>query len=214
MNVVFFYLTFFVAALTAVACCVRSSRQLILILFVQAAGITGASLILVLVEATAGWNTASIVKIVVAVGELFFAAVLTPFILYIGMRKTKNVSDQPKPGIVLTLAIIAIVTFTQFFLWVLIWPSVPQEFVIFMPVALALSIDFVLIATRDDPLKILVALNIAETSLFTFLEQVPFAIILPLLVLVSLVNLVGVYIIYQGYQQFDSLSVTEWRQAI
>ncbi len=214
MNIIYFYLLFVLAILTALACYIRTSKQLILILVLQASIVTIASLTLALIEASMAWNATSAIKVMAAAGEFFFAAGVTPLILYAGVRKTENVSDFPRTGIRVTSAVILALIAAQVMLWIWIWPVVPGDLVIFAPVTLVLSIDFVLILTRDDPLKILVGLNIAETALFPFFEQAPFTIVFPLLLLVSLVNLAGVYIIIHGYREYGVMSVTEWRRLI
>lgn len=214
MNTIFFYLIFVLAILTVLACYIRTSKQLILILVLQASIVTIASLALALIEASMAWNTTSAIKVMAAVGEFFFAAVVTPLILYAGVRKTQNVSDFPRTGIRVTSAVILALIAAQVMLWIWIWPVVQGDLVFFAPVTLVLSIDFVLILTRDDPLKILIGLNIAETALFPFFEQAPLTTVFPLLLLVSLVNLTGVYIIIQGYREYGVMSVTEWRRLI
>ncbi len=214
MNMIFFYLIFVLAILTVLACYIRTSEQLILILVLQASIVTMASLALALVEVYMAWNATSAIKMMAAGVEFFFAAVVTPLILYAGVRKTQNVSDFPRTGIRVTSSVILVLIAAQFMIWIWIWPVVPGDLVFFAPVTLVLSIDFVLILTRDDPLKILVGLNIAETALFPFFEQAPLTIVFPLLLLVSLVNLTGVYIIIQGYREYGVLSVTEWRRLV
>jgi hypothetical protein len=214
MNIVFFYLVLVLAILTIVACYIRTSKQLILMLAFQASIVTIASLTLALIEASTAWNITSAIKALAAIGEWFFAAVFTPLILYAGVRKTQNVSDFPRMGIHVTSGVILVLIVAQSLLWIWIWPAVPEDLVLFAPITLVLSIDVVLMLTREDPFKILAGVNLAETALFPFFEQAPLSIIFPLLLLVGLVNLAGVYIIIHGYREYGVISVTEWRRLI
>lgn len=214
MNLLLFLSIFVLAGLTVLACYTKTSNRLILILAIQATAVTMASLAPILLELTLTWQPDTLVKLATAVGEWVFAAIVTPLIIYYAVKKTVNVADQPTIGVRNTSILITVMVAAQALLWSLAYPLMSEEFIIFIPVILALSIDFILIATRDDPIKILVGLNIAETALFPFIEQTPLIFIPPLLLLISFVNVVGVFLIIHAYREYGVLSVSEWRKVM
>ncbi|TFG14479.1 hypothetical protein EU537_03415 [Candidatus Thorarchaeota archaeon] len=214
MNPVLFYAMFVLAFFTIVACYIRSSKHLIMLLSLQATIVTMVSFVSILLDTSLTADFATVIKVASALVEWFFAAVVAPLILFVGVTRTENATELPKIGMQKTSIIIGVLIAGQAVIWLWIYPSTPAHLIIFAPIILVLSIDFVFILTRDDPFKVLVGLNIAETALFPFFEQAPLLIIPPLLLVVNLVNLVGVFIIYHGYREYGVLSISEWRQLL
>jgi hypothetical protein len=214
MSLLLFLSIFVLAGLTVLACYTKTSNRLILILVIQATVVTMASLVPVLLELASTGQSSTLVKLATVMGEWAFAALVTPLIIYYAVKKTVNVVDQPTIGVRNTSVLIIVMVAAQALLWLFAYPLMPEEFIIFIPVVLALSIDFVLMTTRDDPIKILVGLNIAETALFPFIEQTPLIFVPPLFLLISLVNVVGVFLIIHAYREYGVLSVSEWRKVM
>jgi hypothetical protein len=73
------------------------------------------------------------------------------------------------------------------------------------------SLSVFITATRADPLKILVGLNMAENALYPLFAESPLVLIPFMLGLMIFVNAVGVFIITEAYRDYGVLSIREWR---
>jgi len=189
----------------------KTTKQLIRLLAVQAATLGFVKLVLCLIDLTLGLEFEGLVDFFATFAEWFAAAVITPLIIYWGMIKTEDVYDEPvinvkKVGLLLVVIVILSVILSVFALQFL-----PEKINVLPFVALMFSISVFIIATRSDPLKILVGLNMAENALYPLFAESPLFLIPFILVLMIFVNLVGVFIIAEAYRDYGAMSVKTWR---
>ena len=127
------------------------------------------------------------------------------------MIKTENVNDEPmfniKRGGLLLITIVAL----NVILSIYVLHYLPQKINVLPFVALMFSLSIFIVATRADPLKILVGLNMAENALYPLFAESPLFIIPFILLLMIFVNLVGVFVIVEAYRDYGSISVKKWR---
>jgi len=189
----------------------KTTKQLIRLLAVQAATLGLVQLVLCLINLILGLGVEALVDFFATFAEWFAAAVISPLIIYWGMIKTKDVYDEPvinvgRVGLLLVVIVILSIVLSFFALRFL-----PEKINVLPFVALMFSISIFIIATRTDPLKILVGLNMAENALYPMFAESPLFIIPFILALMIFVNLVGVFIIVEAYHDYGDLSVKAWR---
>jgi hydrogenase-4 membrane subunit HyfE len=164
-----------------------------------------------LIDLILGLRFEALVDFFATFAEWFSCAVVSPAILYWGMMKTENVVDQhiidtrnaTTLVVVMTTVCLVLGTWLSFFL--------PPKFEALPFVMFMLSFSVFLMATRKDPLKILVGLNMAENALYPFIAESPLGVIPFMLVLMIFVNVVGIFVITQAYREYRTLSITKWR---
>ncbi|MEM2142002.1 MAG: hypothetical protein QXS20_10510 [Candidatus Thorarchaeota archaeon] len=199
-------------AIVVVACYVRRAVHAILLLSVGSVAVT----VVPLAENVAAYLALpvydNLLKFLVSVLELLIAAVVTPGVFYLGVRKTLDVVDTPRIGYRNTTVVVIVLIVLHLATWVVIQPILMMDLTVLGTVILGVSVSLLMIAIRDDPFKIMVGLNMAETALFPYLEKTPMAVVPGLLVLIVFVNVVGTYIIYHSYLEYGVMSVDEWRK--
>jgi hypothetical protein len=209
--------TFVIAALTistlatAFGVFAKTTRQLIRLLSIQAAAIGLVELMFCLINLLTGLGFEALIDFFATFAEWFSSAVMSPLIIYWGMVKTENMSDQPvvtarRGGMLLAAIVISNVIlsiFTSSFL--------PAKIDALPFVALMFSLSVFITATRADPLKILVGLNMAENAFYPLFAESPLVLIPFMLGLMIFVNVVGVFIIIEAYRDYGVLSIRKWR---
>jgi hypothetical protein len=189
----------------------KTTRQLIRLLSIQAAAIGLVELTFCLINLLTGLGFEVLVDFFATFAEWFSAAAISPLIIYWGMVKTENMSEQPvvtarRGGILLAAIVISNVIlsiFTSSFL--------PAKIDALPFIALMFSLSVFITATRADPLKILVGLNMAENALYPLFAESPLVLIPFMLGLMIFVNAVGVFIIIEAYRDYGVLSTKKWR---
>ncbi|MBS7660033.1 hypothetical protein KEJ28_05060, partial [Candidatus Bathyarchaeota archaeon] len=153
----------------------------------------------------------SLIDFFATFAEWFSAAIISPLIIYWGMIKTENVYDEPifniKRGGLLLITVVAL----NVILSIYVLHYLPQKINVLPFLALMFSLSIFIVATRADPLKILVGLNMAENALYPLFAESPLFIIPFILLLMIFVNLVGVFVIVEAYRDYGSISVKKWR---
>jgi len=196
---------------TAFGVFAKTTRQLIRLLSIQAAAIGLVELMFCLMNLLTGLGFEALVDFFATFAEWFSAAAMSPLIIYWGMVKTENMSDQPvvtprRGGILLAAIVISNIIlsiFTSSFL--------PAKIDALPFIALMFSLSVFITATRADPLKILVGLNMAENALYPLFAESPLVLIPFMLGLMIFVNAVGVFIIIEAYRDYGVLSIRRWR---
>ncbi|MCS7114953.1 MAG: hypothetical protein RMJ15_07365 [Nitrososphaerota archaeon] len=189
----------------------KTTRQSIHILALQAAVIGLVQLIFCLINLIMGLGFEALVDFFATFAEWFSAAVISPLIIYWGMMKTENVSDEPIVNIQRGgIAVVSIVA-ANILLCVLSSAFFPEKINVLPFVALMFSLSIFITATRADPLKILVGLNMAENALYPLFAESPLFLIPFILFLMIFVNIVGVFIIVEAYRDYGDISVKKWR---
>ena len=196
---------------TAFGVSVKTTRQSIRLLSIQAAAIGIVELMFCLINLVTGLGFEALIDFFATFAEWFSAAAISPLIIYWGMVKTENMSDKPvvsvrRGGILLIIIIvlnIVLCIFTSSFL--------PAKIDALPFIALMFSLSVLIIAIRTDPLKILVGLNMAENAFYPLFAESPLVLIPFMLVLMIFVNAVGVFIIKEAYRDFGTLSIKKWR---
>jgi len=190
---------------------VKTTRQLIRLLSIQAAAIGFVELMLCLINLLTGLGFEALIDFSATFAEWFASAAVSPLIIYWGMVKTENVRDKPvvnvRRGGMLLIAIIVsniiLCIFTSSFL--------PAKIDALPFIALMFSLSILITATRVDSLKILVGLNMTENSLYPLFAESPLVLIPFMLALMTFVNIVGVFIITEAYRDYGALSIKRWR---
>jgi hypothetical protein len=189
----------------------KTTRQIIRLLSIQAATLGLVELILCLINLIMGLGFEALIDFFATFAEWFSSAAISPLIIYWGMIKTENVSDKPivdvRRGGILLIAVVAsniiLSIFTSSFL--------PAKIDALPFVALIFSLSIFIIATRVDPFKILVGLNMAENSLYPLFAESPLVLIPFMLALMIFVNIVSVFIITEAYRDYGTMSIKKWR---
>ncbi|MEM2917708.1 MAG: hypothetical protein QXM52_04360 [Candidatus Bathyarchaeia archaeon] len=189
----------------------KTTKQLIRILAIQAAALGFVEMVLCLINLILGLGFEALVDFFATFAEWFSAAIISPLIIYWGMIKTENVYDEPifniKRGGLLLITIVAL----NVILSIYVLHYLPQKINVLPFVALMFSLSIFIVATRADPLKILVGLNMAENALYPLFAESPLFIIPFILLLMIFVNLVGVFVIVEAYRDYGSILVKKWR---
>lgn len=199
------------AVFTITACFARSTKRMIHLLVLQATAIGFVALMYCLINLILGLEFEALLDFFAVFTEWFSCAVVSPLIIYWGMMKTENNVDQPSIGTRNTAILVSAMTLAYVVgIWLL--PSLSVEFAVLPFSVFMLSLSVFLMATRRDPLKILVGLNMAENALYPLIAESPLGLIPFILVLMIFVNVVGVFVITQAYYEYGILSITQWRR--
>ena len=199
--------------LTISACFARSTRRMIHFLVLQATAIGFVELMYCLISLVLGLQFEALVDFFATFAEWFSCAVVSPLIIYWGMMKTENNVDQPTIGARNATLLVAAMTLAYLILGVLLLFLLPPKFEALPFSAFMLSLSVFLMATRKDPLKILVGLNMAENALYPLIAESPLGLIPLMLALMIFVNVVGVFVITEAHREYGTLSITKWRWA-
>jgi len=189
----------------------KTTKQLIRLLAVQAATLGLVEMILCLINLILGLGFEALVDFFATFSEWFAAAVITPLIIYWGMIKTENMRDEPVINVKRVGLVLVAIVILSLILSVFASRFLPEKIDVLPFVALMFSISVFIIATRTDPLKILVGLNMAENALYPLFAESPLFLIPFILALMIFVNLVGVFIIVEAYRDYKAISVKAWR---
>ncbi|MEM3629604.1 MAG: hypothetical protein QXY74_05805 [Candidatus Bathyarchaeia archaeon] len=190
----------------------KTTRQIIRLLSFQAAALGFVELIFCLINLIVGLGFEALIDFFTTFAEWFSSAVISPLIIYWGMVKTEDVCDDrviniQRGGILLTIIVLSniiLCILTEYFL--------PAKIGSLPFVALMFSLSIFIIATRVDPLKILVGLNMAENSLYPLFAESPLVLIPFMLALMIFVNIISVFIIVEAYRDYGFMSIKKWRQ--
>ena len=150
---------------TALGVVVKTTKQLIRLLSIQAAIVGIVELAVVFVDLVMGLRFEALIDFFAASAEWLASAAVSPLIIYWGMVRTENVAERPittiRRGGIVIVAVITVNTllgiFTSSFLPARLY-ALPFATVMF-------SLAVIIIATRADPLKTIIGLNMAENAL-------------------------------------------------
>jgi len=119
-----------------------------------------------------------------------------------------------KPVISIRKATILVVAIAVLYMILWIWPlfSLPVKLDVLPFSMLMFSLSIFLMATRRDPLKILVGLNMADNAFYPLMAESPISLVPVMLALMIFVNIVGIFVIVEAYREYGTLSITEWRR--
>jgi hydrogenase-4 membrane subunit HyfE len=196
---------------TALGCVGRDTRETILFLSMQASTIGFVELLYCLFDLIIGLHIEALIDFFATFAEWFSCAVASPLIIYWGMVKTENNTDQPVIGTRNTAILLAIMTLFYWILGTWILSPLPSKFEAIPFSAFMFSMSVFLMSTRKDALKILAGLNMAENALYPLIAEIPLGLIPFMLVLMVFVNIVGVFIIMEAYREYKTLKITEWK---
>jgi multisubunit Na+/H+ antiporter MnhC subunit len=112
------------------------------------------------------------------------------------------------PGVAMLLGLLVLAHLGLEFLYSRYLPT--QLEAIFF-ISLMFTLSLFLMATRKDPFKIIVGLNMAENALYPLLARSPLNVMPFILVLVVFVNVVAVYIVIESYRDYQTLDLSRWR---
>jgi len=196
---------------TALASFARNTRQTVRFLSVQAAAIGFVELMYCLINLLVGLHFEALIDFSATFAEWFSCAIMIPLIIYWGMIKTENMTDKPVISIRKATILVVAIAVLYMILW--IWPlfSLPVKLDVLPFSMLMFSLSIFLMATRRDPLKILVGLNMADNAFYPLLAESPISLVPVMLALMIFVNIVGIFVIVEAYREYGTLSVTEWR---
>jgi len=197
---------------TALACFARNTRQTVRFLSVQAATIGFVELMYCLINLLVGLHFEALIDFSATFAEWFSCAIMIPLIIYWGMIKTENMTDKPVISIRKATILVVAIAVLYMILW--IWPlfSLPVKLDVLPFSMLMFSLSIFLMATRRDPLKILVGLNMADNAFYPLLAESPISLVPVMLALMIFVNIVGIFVIVEAYREYGTLSITEWRR--
>ncbi len=196
---------------TTLGCFARNTRQAVIFLSMQAMAIGSVELMQCVINLLVGLHPEALMDFFTSFAEWFSAAVLIPLIIYWGLTKTENVVDKPLLGGWKIAAAITTASVVYMALWVFPLVEIPAKISPIHFSMLMFSISILLMVTRDDPLKILVGLNMAENALYPLFAKSPVVVIPFILTLMVFVTAVGVYIVTEAYRDYGTMSIREWR---
>lgn len=189
----------------------KDSKQTIYFLSLQAAAIGFVELMYVFVNLVSGLHMEALIKFFASFAEWFSAAAISPLIIYWGMTKTENYVEQPTLNRLAVAGLLALLVVSHLGLEFLYSRYLPSQLEASFFISLMFSLALFLMATRRDPFKLLVGLNMAENSLYPLLTRSPLNVIPFILVLIMFVNVVAVFIVIEAYKDYGTLNVSEWR---
>lgn len=196
---------------TNLGCFARNTRQAILFLSVQATAIGFMELIHCLANLLIGLHLEALIAFSVTFAEWFSCAVVIPLIIYWGMTKTENVFDGPIIGVRRTVVIVIATAILYMIVYANLFYSFPARLDVLPFSMLMFSLSVFLMVSRNDPLKILVGLSMAENALYPLFSGSPLVLIPFILVLMIFVTAVGVYITIEAYRDYGTMSISGWR---
>jgi len=197
--------------ITALGCFARSTRRTIIFLSMQAIAIGTVELVHCLINLIVGLNIEALVYFFITFAEWFLAAAVIPLILYWGVTKTENILDEPIIGIRRLILFASLITPLYVGLWLFQSPALQGKMASLPFCMLMFSLSIFLISTRNDSLKILVGLNMAENALYPLLAESPITLIPFILALMIFVTAMGTYIVVEAYRDYGTISVNRWR---
>jgi hypothetical protein len=189
----------------------KTTRQIIRLLSIQAATLGLVELIFCLINLIMGLGFEALIDFFATFAEWFSSAVISPLIIYWGMVKTEDISDERVVNVRRGGVLIIAIVFSNIILYILTSSFLPAKIGSLPFVALMFSLSIFIIATRVDPLKILVGLNMAENSLYPLFAESPLVLIPFMLALMIFVNIVSVFIITEAYRDYGTMSIRKWR---
>ncbi len=189
----------------------RNTRQAILFLSLQAIAIGTVDLVSSFLDLVLGLHLEALTGFSITFAEWFACAIVIPLIIHLGMLKTENLADRPVGG-VRRAAVCVAAAVIPYAILLSPYVSFPVnlEAVPFSMLMFSLSVFFMV--SREDPLKILVGLNMAENALYPLFSQSPLFLIALILVLMVFVTAAGVYIVIEAYRDYGTLSIKKWRR--
>ncbi len=199
------------AVITVFAFFAGNSKRIIKLLVIQAGGIGFFALMVCIVNLVVGLQFEALISFLMAFSEWFSCAIISPLIIYWGMVKTKNQYDKPSIGFRNSLVAVALIAIVSVAVGVGVFLNLPPQFEVLPFTFFIFAVSIGIIVTRKDPLKILVAFNMAETSLYPLMVESPITIIPFMLGIMIFTNIVGVFVISEGYKEYGSLSIDDWR---
>lgn len=199
------------AAFTVLAFFAGSTKRIIHLLVLQAGAIGFFALMTCVVNLIVGLQFEALIAFFMAFSEWFSCVVISPLIIYWGMVKTKNQKDKPSIGFRNSLMLVVTISVISILIGSGIFFTLPPQFDVLPFTFFIFAIAISIITTRKDPLKILVAFNMAETALYPLIVQSPIGIIPFMLAIMIFTNIVGVFVISQAYKEYGTLSINEWR---
>ena len=206
------YLALFVSVLATFGGVIsKDSKRTIYFLTIQAAAIGFVELMYVFVNLFSGLQFEALIKFFTSFAEWFSAAAISPLIIYWGMTKTENYIEESilnKRGVVVFIVVLAL---SHLGLEYFFRSYLPSDLETGFFISLMFSLSLFMMATRRDPLKLLVGLNMAENALYPLLSRSPLNLIPFILVLIIFVNIVAVYIVIEVYKDYSTLDISKWR---
>jgi len=197
--------------ITAFGVFVKTTRQLIRLLSIQAAAIGLVELMFGFTNLLTGLGFEALIDFFATFAEWFSSAAISPLIIYWGMVKTENISDQPVVSARRSGILVIATSISNILLCILTSSFLPEKIRTLPFVALVFSLSVFITSTRVDPLKILVGLNMAENALYPLFAESPIVLVPFMLVLMIFVNVVGVFIITEAYRDYGTMSIRKWR---
>lgn len=189
----------------------KTTRQIIRLLAMQAAALGFVELVVCLINLIMGLGFEALIDFFATFAEWFSSAVISPLIIYWGLMKTEDVAEEPVVSISRTGVLLIAIVIANVILCVFASSFLPAKIGALPFVALMFSLSIFIMATRVDPLKILVGLNMAENSLYPLFAESPLALIPFMLALMIFVNIVSVFIITEAFRDYGTLSIKKWR---
>lgn len=199
------------ASATMLGIFTKTTGQIIRLLSIQAAAVGFVELIFCLINLLLGLGLEALVDFFAAFAEWFASAAVSPLIIYWCMVKTENVSDKPVITNLRGSVFFVTIVILNVILCVFVSYYLPAKIDTLPFVALMFSLSLFIIATRADPIKILVGLNMAENSFYPLFAESPLFLIPFMLALMIFVNLAGAFIIIEAYMDYGTLSIDNWR---
>ena len=199
------------SAFTVLAFFGGNTKRIIYLLVLQAGGIGFFALMTCIVDLVVGLQFQALIVFFMAFSEWFSCAIISPLIIYWGMVKTSNKEDKPSIGFKKSLIAIVLIAIVSAFVGIGVLLTLPSQFEVLPFTFFILAVSIGMIITRKDPLKILVAFNMAETALYPMMVKSPSGIIPFMLAIMIFTNIVGVFVISEAYKEYGSLSINDWR---
>lgn len=210
MEAVVFITLLVSAAITVFAFFAGNTKRIIYLLVLQAGAIGFFALMTCIVNLVIGLQFDALITFFMAFAEWFSCAIISPLIIYWGMVKTKNETDQPSIGLKNSLITVLLVSIISLILGIGVLFPMPHEFEVLPFTFFIFAISIGIIVTRKDALKILVAFNMAETALYPLMVESPVGVIPFMLAIMIFTNIVGVFVISEAYKEYGSLSIDDW----
>ena len=210
MEVVVFITLLVSAAFTVLAFFAGSTKRIIHLFVLQAGAIGFFALMICIVDLVVGLQFEALIVFFMAFFEWFSCAIISPLIIYWGMVKTKNQEDKPSIGFRNSLVAVALITIVSIVVGIGVLFTWPAQFEVLPFTFFIFAVSIGIIVTRKDPLKILVAFNMAETALYPLMVESPITIIPFMLAIMIFTNVVGVFVISEAYKEYGTLSINEW----
>jgi len=189
----------------------RSTKQTIQYMSLQAAAIGFVELMYVFINLVSGLHIEALVKFFAVFAEWFSAAAVSPLVIYWGMAKTEDFVDRPQMSAAGLAVFLAVLVLAHLGLEFLYSRYLPTQIEATFFISLMFTLSMFLMATRKDPFKILVGLNMAENALYPLLARSPINVMPFMLVLIVFVNVVAVFIVIEAYRDYQTLDLSRWR---